>query len=107
MKLFPGRIDNPVPPPPLPSPPPPPPVMVLAESMAQAIDDEFGLALKAFKGIDPPLDGADDRKLLFLAIARGVLKYLQQRTDSWLAQPFVASGHTHNVVPNIDLTNPT
>lgn len=52
----------------------------MAEAIEQALDDvrgEFGL--------DPlPADGRDDRRLLFLAIARGVVAHLAANDDAFV-----------------------
>ncbi len=79
----------------------------LANSLALAIDEEFNKALAEFSGISPPpTEGAADRQLLFLAIARGLLKYLKDRPDSWTAKPVLTGGHQHTVVPDIDMDSP-
>jgi hypothetical protein len=96
MKLFPGKVD-----------PPGGANFVLADSLAQAIDNEFVAALQAVKGIAPPADGADDRKLLFLAIARGILRYLQDRPHAWHAvNNGGIFGHEHDVTVDVDLDTP-
>lgn len=98
MKLYPGRIDTGG----------AAPAFDLADSMAARIDEEFGLALKALKGADLPADGADDRKLLFLAIARGVLRYLAERPGAWQATAVPGPPpHGHAVTVDIDLNAPT
>src|SRR4051812_32090077 len=45
-------------------------------SMAAAIEDEMSQLYKAVKHRDLPETGSDDRRILFIAIARGVLRHL-------------------------------
>ena len=74
----------------------------LANSMAGAMEDEMEALFQAVKGHSVPATGREDRRLLFVAIARGVLKYLQQHeTGNMLAQR--DGGHTHPVHLNITL----
>ncbi|MBN1439683.1 MAG: hypothetical protein JW929_09760 [Anaerolineales bacterium] len=49
----------------------------LAEAMEQAMDKEW----QAVKGTALPSAGADDRKLLWAAIANGILNYLKAHED--------------------------
>jgi hypothetical protein len=47
------------------------------DSMAEAIEQAMQQELLLTKGIPLPSDGAEDRRLFFVAIARGVLQYLK------------------------------
>lgn len=51
--------------------------IAIRNSMAQAIEIEMKNVFKALKGKDMPDVGEEDRRMLFSAIARGVLKYLE------------------------------
>jgi hypothetical protein len=48
-----------------------------SNSMAQAIETAMQQELMAVSGQSLPAAGQDDRRLLFVAIARGVLEYLK------------------------------
>ena len=48
----------------------------LAESMAKAIEDAMDNVFHTLKGTHLPEAGKEDRRLLFVAISRGVLQYL-------------------------------
>jgi hypothetical protein len=48
----------------------------LIGSMAWEIDKQMKKVYKSVKGVDMPDVGKEDRRMLFCAIARGVLKYL-------------------------------
>ncbi len=50
----------------------------LLDSMAQEIENEMKKVYKSLKGEDMPDNGEEDRLLLFSAIARGVLYYLDR-----------------------------
>ena len=48
-----------------------------SNSLAEAIEIALQQEVLATKGISLPSDGQEDRRLLFVAIARGVLQYLK------------------------------
>ena len=48
-----------------------------SNSMAEAIEQAMSQELLLTEGIPLPSAGANDRRLLFVAIARGVLQYLK------------------------------
>lgn len=50
--------------------------LALLNSMALAIENEMKDVYKTLKGEDMPETGKEDRRMLFCAVARGVLKYL-------------------------------
>lgn len=52
----------------------------LAASIEQALADEW----QAVKGQALPGDGRDDRRMLFVAIAQGVLRYLKAHQNDML-----------------------
>ncbi len=51
-------------------------------SMAQAIEQEFISAWTAVYGWPLPERGEKERKIIFLAISRGILKYLNENENS-------------------------
>jgi O-methyltransferase involved in polyketide biosynthesis len=53
-------------------------------SMAEAIEQAMGKEWQAVKGTALPSDGTDDRKLLWVAIANGVLNYLKTNQNDIL-----------------------
>ena len=61
----------------------------LADSMAKAMDDAMANVYQTVKGKALPDKDKEDRRILFVAIAQGVLKYL--------------SDHRNDAVDSIDL----
>ena len=53
-----------------------------ANSMAQAIENAMKQEYKAVKNEDLPTMGQEDRRLLFAAIAQGVVRYLNDNPDA-------------------------
>ena len=53
----------------------------LENSMAQAIEDALEDVYEKVKGKTFPSAGKDDRRLLFVAIAQGVIKHLQENAN--------------------------
>ncbi len=51
------------------------------DSMAEAMEDAFKLEWKAVKHVDLPAQGEEDRRLLFSAIAQGVVKHLKDKAN--------------------------
>lgn len=56
-----------------------------ANSMAQAIEQAFVEEWQAVKGTALPAGDPTDRRLLFVAIARGVLRYLEVNQNQLIA----------------------
>jgi hypothetical protein len=80
----------------------------LTNSMAEAIEEEMAYVYKKIKGSSLPDAGQEDRRLLFVAIARGVLKYLAEHQEAIDALPGAgASAHTHDVTLNVTLNKHT
>ena len=80
--------------------------VALADTMAEAIEEEMAYLFQTVKGKELPEVGKDDRRLLFAAIARGVLKYLEAHQTDILAAVNIdhATGiHREHVVSGIDL----
>ena len=55
-----------------------------ASSMAAAIEDAMKAEWQAVKGVPLPAQGEEDRRLLFVAVARGVLTYLKAHQNEVL-----------------------
>lgn len=55
-----------------------------ANSMAKAIEDALKTEWASVKGKALPSTGEEDRRLLFVAIAQGVLRYLSEHDDTSL-----------------------
>ncbi|MCK4830187.1 hypothetical protein KA005_81465 [bacterium] len=53
----------------------------LSNSMALAIDQEMKKLYEKMKGTTMPDVGQEDRRILFTAISRGILKYLEANAD--------------------------
>ena len=78
----------------------------LQDTLAKAIEEAMADAFQKVKGYRCPNAGADDRRLLFVAIARGVIKYLEAHQNDVLAS--VTIRHTigpsvTHTVSNVDL----
>jgi len=54
----------------------------MAESMAEAIEDAMDEVFQKVKGTPIPEVGKEDRRLLYVAISRGVLKYLADHQET-------------------------
>ena len=66
----------------------------LTNSMAQLMEDEFAAVYQEVKSSPLPLSARHDMRILFVAVARGVLRYLNENeSGNIVAQP--ASGHPH------------
>jgi hypothetical protein len=76
--------------------------LALAQSMALAMETEMEALFAAVKGQPLPANGKEGRMILFVSIARGVLKYLtDNEAGNVIAE--TALGHTHAVHFNINL----
>lgn len=67
-----------------------------AGSMAEAIEAAMQQEWQAITGVPLPGEGQADRRLLFVAIARGVLGYLKAHEDEILTE-ITLGGATQNV----------
>jgi hypothetical protein len=52
-------------------------------SMAEAIEQALKTEYRNVKGEDMPDAPAEDRRLLLVAIAQGITRYLKSNTDAW------------------------
>jgi hypothetical protein len=76
----------------------------LAQSMAKAIEDAMDEVSWLVKGQHLPAAGRDDRRLLFVAISRGVLKYLRDHQVAINATTSAGqASHTHGVDLNVTM----
>lgn len=64
-------------------------------SMAEAIEQAFASELLALKGATLPESSAQERHMLFCAIAQGVLGYLQANEDQLTVAVDLGSGDGH------------
>jgi len=78
----------------------------LAQSMSKAIEDAMNEVSLQVKGTPLPTAGQEERRLLFVAISRGVLKYLRDHQGAIIAtsagQGFQGP-HTHGVNLNVTM----
>lgn len=59
--------------------------MLTTGGLTQAIEDAFTAEWRRAKGSPAPQIGAQDRRLMFAAVARGVLRYLKDHQTDLLA----------------------
>lgn len=64
-------------------------------SLAEAIEEAFASELFALKGATLPDSSAQERHMLFCAIAQGVLGYLQAHEDELTVAVDLGSGDGH------------
>src|SRR5438105_15687750 len=57
----------------------------LSDSMAKAMDDAMVDAYQKLKGSALPDKGKEDRRMLFVAIAKGLLSYLRSHENDMIA----------------------
>ena len=57
-----------------------------ASSLAEAMENEMIVEWQAVKGTALPDQGVEDRRLLFVAIARGTLKFLKLHEDDLMSK---------------------
>lgn len=72
----------------------------LQDSMARAMEDAMADVLDKVKGTSLPEAGREDLRLLFVAIARGILGYLQDHEGEILAGVTI----THPSGPSVSHT---
>ena len=53
-----------------------------SDSMAEAMEKAFMREWPVIMGSDPPLPGNDHMRLLFIAVAQGMLRYLVDNPDA-------------------------
>jgi hypothetical protein len=77
----------------------------LANSMAQAIETEMNHYHQFLKGQPLPATSKDERRMLFVSIARGVLGYLRDHQNVIAAQVNLQSG-AGTVDLHVDMDKP-
>jgi hypothetical protein len=79
----------------------------LAGSMALVIDNEMKALYEKIKGTTMPDTGLEDRRMLFTAVARGILKYLKNHAGDLLSSITIThddgSGIAHSATTETDL----
>lgn len=66
----------------------------LEDSLALYIENAFN-SVRAEYGLDPmPAAGKDDRTMLFLGIARGIVEYLDDFTEAFVIESHTTGGAT-------------
>jgi hypothetical protein len=75
-------------------------------SMAEAIEQAFQSEWTAAKTTALPQTGVVDRKILFAAVAQGVLNYLEAHKSDLVTsnKNDTASGHSHILVLDINVS---
>ncbi len=76
--------------------------------LTDAIQEAFAVEWQVAKGGSPPSMGTEDRRLIFAAVARGLLQYLEDHEDELMKRiTFEDSGQdrqSHTVVEtNLDI----
>lgn len=77
----------------------------LEESMAKAIEDAMDQVSGQVKGKHLPAVGQEDRRLMFVAISRGILSYLRDHQEAIATAP--ANGQTHAVELDVTMSRHT
>ncbi len=65
-----------------------------SNQLAVLMEEELRNIYPHFKGIPLPETGQEDRRMMFLAIARGLLRHLQQEEDYALTDITLGNGFT-------------
>lgn len=66
-------------------------------SMAKAMEDAFQAEWSAVKDIELGDAGEEDRKILFAAIAQGVVKHLQEKINTALKLEITVTQNSSNI----------
>lgn len=74
-----------------------------AEQMANLMEAEMATVFRALKGRDLPGVGREDRMVLFLAVARGLLKHLDANENAFRVTVTPSTG-TATATMAIDVT---
>ena len=81
---------------------------LVASELADAMVDQLDEAWKAVKGEDFPGGSRDDAKIMFLAVARGLLIYMEQKQNETISTIALGGGGSVNVTSlNLNITLPT
>jgi len=80
--------------------------LAIQDSMVLAIENEMKNVYKTLNGVNLPAVGEEDRRMLFSAIARGILKYLDDHAGELIKDLTIdhAGGTTtEHTVDGLDL----
>ena len=77
--------------------------LALQQSMALAMEEELQALYPQIKGMQLPVQGREDRRLLFVAIARGILKYFKDHEEAVVTSEAGRHGHTHSVILDVTM----
>lgn len=81
---------------------------LVASELADAMVAQLDEAWKAVKGEDFPGGSRDDAKIMFLAVARGLLIYMEQKQNETVSSVTFGGGSAQNVTAmNLNITLPT
>ncbi len=77
----------------------------LTDSLALAMEEEFALVYQGVKNASLPSSARSDMRILFVAVARGVLGYLSTHENgNIIAQPHAGGPHSHQVDFAVDMS---
>jgi hypothetical protein len=75
----------------------------IEDSMAKDIEEELS-DLRIAEGLGPlPAGDSRDRRIFFLAIARGVIRHLKEKEDAFHVSVAVNGAHNHNATTTLDV----
>ena len=81
---------------------------LVASELADAMVAQLDEAWKIVKGEDFPGGSRDDAKIMFLAVARGLLIYMEQHQNDTVSTIALGGGASVNVTSlNLNITLPT
>jgi hypothetical protein len=76
----------------------------LTDSLALAMEEEFASVYEGVKNTSLPSSARKDMRILFVAVARGVLGYLStHESGNIIAQPHAGDSHSHQVDFAVDM----
>ena len=80
---------------------------LVANDLANAMVDQLDEAWKIVKGEDFPGGSRDDAKIMFLAVARGLLIYMEQHQNDTIRTIALGGGSAVNVTSlDLNITSP-
>ena len=81
---------------------------LVASELADAMVAQLPAAWEAVKGEDWPGGDTNDAKIMFLAVARGLLTYMEQKQNETISTIALGGGGSVNVTSlNLNITLPT
>ena len=81
---------------------------LVANDLANAMVDQLDEAWQIVKGEPFPGGSRDDAKIMFLAVARGLLIYMEQKQNETVSTIALGGGAAVNVTSlNLNITLPT